>query len=443
LSTVPPAARIEPERQPASLSRLEAEARLRREIHGRLVQHLDLANLDSNRLDDPSFRPRVVTALRRIVKSLEGELPIGLEPDRLVGEMVDEALGLGPLESLLADPNVSEIMVVDANTIYVERKGKLSLTDVRFTDETRVRAVVERIVTPLGRRIDESCPLVDARLPDGSRVNAIIRPLAIRGSCITIRKFSRKPLTLPRLVELFTISEAMDRFLRRSVLAKKNILISGGTGSGKTTLLNALSAAIPSDERIVTIEDSAELQLEQPHVVALETRSANMEGKGDYSMRDLVRNALRMRPDRIVVGECRGGEALDMLQAMNTGHDGSLTTTHANSAREALARIETLVLMAGIDLPARAIREQIASSIQVIVQQSRLPDGSRKVTTIAELSGLDASGEFVLRPIYEFSRTGTGAQGQVLGEFAATGYLPSFLNQFIVRGLVQPGEPYL
>ena len=443
LSTVPPAARIEPEREPASLSRLEAEARLRREIHARLVQHLDLANVDSNRLDDPSFRPRVVTALRRIVKSLEGELPTGVEPDRLVGEMADEALGLGPLESLLADPDVSEIMVVDANTIYVERKGKLSLTDVRFTDETRVRAVVERIVTPLGRRIDESCPLVDARLPDGSRVNAIIRPLAIRGSCITIRKFSRKPLTLPRLVELFTISEAMDRFLRRSVLAKKNILISGGTGSGKTTLLNALSAAIPSDERIVTIEDSAELQLEQPHVVALETRSANMEGKGDYSMRDLVRNALRMRPDRIVVGECRGGEALDMLQAMNTGHDGSLTTTHANSAREALARVETLVLMAGIELPARAIREQIASSIQVIVQQSRLPDGSRKVTTIAELSGLDGSGEFVLRPIYEFSRTGTGAQGQVLGEFAATGYLPTFLNQFIVRGLVQPGEPYL
>ena len=443
LPTPPPAAPAESGAGPASVSRLEAEARLRREIHGRLVQHLDLANLDSNRLDDPSFRPRVVTALRRIVKSLEGELPIGLEPDRLVGEMVDEALGLGPLESLLADPNVSEIMVVDANTIYVERKGKLSLTDVRFTDETRVRAVVERIVTPLGRRIDESCPLVDARLPDGSRVNAIIRPLAIRGSCITIRKFSRKPLTLPRLTELFTLSEAMARFLRRSVVAKKNILISGGTGSRKTTLLNALSAAIPSDERIVTIEDSAELQLEQPHVVALETRSANMEGKGDYSMRDLVRNALRMRPDRIVVGECRGGEALDMLQAMNTGHDGSLTTTHANSAREALARVETLVLMAGIELPARAIREQIASSIQVIVQQSRLPDGSRKVTTIAELSGLDASGEFVLRPIYEFSRTGTGAQGQVLGEFAATGYLPSFLNQFIVRGLVQPGEPYL
>jgi pilus assembly protein CpaF len=443
LPTQPPPARAEPEPETASLSCLETEARLRREIHARLVQHLDLANLDSNRLDDPSFRPRVVSALRRIVKSLEGELPTGLDPDRLVGEMADEALGLGPLESLLADPDVSEIMVVDATTIYVEKKGKLSLTNVRFTDETRVRAVIERIVTPLGRRIDESCPLVDARLADGSRVNAIIRPLAIRGSCITIRKFSRKPLTLPRLIELSTLSEAMARFLRRSVLAKKNILISGGTGSGKTTLLNALSAAIPSDERIVTIEDSAELQLEQPHVVALETRSANMEGKGDYSMRDLVRNALRMRPDRIVVGECRGGEALDMLQAMNTGHDGSLTTTHANSAREALARIETLVLMAGIELPARAIREQIAASIQVIVQQSRLSDGSRKVTTIAELSGLDASGEFLLRPIYEFSRTGTGAEGQVLGEFAATGYLPSFLNQFIVRGLVRAGEPYL
>jgi pilus assembly protein CpaF len=448
--TVPPtelpsaqAQPLEPAPPRVSATERESGADLRREIHRRLLQHLDLANLESTRLDDPSFRPRVLTALRRIVKTLENELPPGIDPNRLVGEMADEALGLGPLESLLADPEVSEIMVVDANTIYVEKQGKLSLTDVRFTDEARVRAVVERIVTPLGRRIDESSPLVDARLPDGSRVNAIIRPLAIRGSCITIRKFSRKPLTLRKLVELGTLSEAMGRFLTRSVVAKRNILISGGTGSGKTTLLNVLSTAIPEGERIVTIEDSAELQLEQPHVVALETRSANMEGKGDYSMRDLVRNALRMRPDRIVVGECRGGEALDMLQAMNTGHDGSLTTTHANSAAEALARLETLVLMAGIDLPARAIREQIASSIQVIVQQTRLADGSRKVTAIAELSSLGPDGDFVLRPIYVFSRTGTGPEGQVLGEFSATGCLPSFLNQFIVRGLVRPGEPYL
>ena len=445
LATPLPAIRAElvPELVPAGLSQRDAEARLRREIHRRLLQHLDLANADSNRLDDESFRPRVVTALRRIVKSLAGELPMGVEPDRLVGEMADEALGLGPLESLLADPDISEIMVVDANTIYVEKNGKLSLTDVRFTDETRVRAVVERIVTPLGRRIDESCPLVDARLPDGSRVNAIIRPLAIRGSCITIRKFSRKPLTLPRLIELSTLSEAMGRFLTRCVLAKKNILISGGTGSGKTTLLNVLSAAIPSDERIVTIEDSAELQLEQPHVVALETRSANMEGKGDYSIRDLVRNALRMRPDRIVVGECRGGEALDMLQAMNTGHDGSLTTTHANSPIEAVARLETLCLMAGLDLPVRAIRDQIASSVHVIVQQARLPDGSRKVTEISEVIGLGDHGEVELQSIFKFVRTGTGAKGKVVGEYRATGYLPSFLETFIVMGLIRKGEAYL
>jgi pilus assembly protein CpaF len=314
---------------------------------------------------------------------------------------------------------------------------------VRFTDEARVRAVVERIVTPLGRRIDESSPLVDARLPDGSRVNAIIRPLAIRGTCITIRKFSRTPLTLEHLVRLGTLDQAMGRFLMRSVVARKNIVVSGGTGSGKTTLLNVLSAAIPEGERIVTIEDSAELRLEQSHVVALETRSANMEGKGDYSMRDLVRNALRMRPDRIVVGECRGGEALDMLQAMNTGHDGSLTTTHANSSREALGRLETLVLMAGIDLPARAIREQIAGSVDVIVQISRFSDGSRKITEVSELADLDTNGDFVLRPIYEYHRTGIGGEGRVLGEFAPTGNLPSFLDDFIVRGLIKPGEPYL
>ncbi|MGC4093347.1 MAG: ATPase, T2SS/T4P/T4SS family [Polyangiaceae bacterium] len=435
----PEVAAAVPERAP----RREDEASLRREVHRRLLQHLDLANLESNRLDDPSFRPRVLTALRRIVTSLPGPLPGSLDADQLVGEMADEALGLGPLEALLADPEITEIMVVDADTIYVEKQGKLTLSNARFTDETRVRAVVERIVTPLGRRIDESSPLVDARLPDGSRVNAIIRPLAIKGSCITIRKFSRKPLRLPRLIELGTLSEAMGRFLTRSVVAKKNILISGGTGSGKTTLLNVLSAAVPAGERIVTIEDSAELQLEQPHVVALETRSANMEGKGNYSMRDLVRNALRMRPDRIVVGECRGGEALDMLQAMNTGHDGSLTTTHANSPSEALARLETLALMAGIELPARAIRDQIASSIQVVVQQTRLSDGSRKVTAISELIGLDSRGEFSLRPIYQFFRSGTGPAGQVLGEFCASGCLPSFLDQFIVRGLVRPGEPYL
>ncbi len=306
-----------------------------------------------------------------------------------------------------------------------------------------MRAVIERIVTPLGRRIDESSPLVDARLKDGSRVNAVIRPIALRGSCITIRKFARVPLTLPRLIEFGALSEQMGRFLQRCVVAKRNVVISGGTGSGKTTLLNVLSSSIPEDERIITIEDAAELQLEQPHVVSLETRPANMEGKGEYTIRDLVRNALRMRPDRIVVGECRGGEALDMLQAMNTGHDGSLTTTHANSPAEALARLETLALMAGVDLPAKAIRDQIAASIHVIVQQSRFSDGTRKITMISEVAGMESDGTIELLPIFEFERSGTGPEGQVLGRFRSTGYLPSFLDEFIVMGLVKPGEPYL
>ncbi|HEX3598440.1 MAG TPA: ATPase, T2SS/T4P/T4SS family, partial [Polyangiaceae bacterium] len=427
----------------ATPSERRADAALRREIHQRLLQHIDLATIDAAKLDDASFRPRVLTALRRIVRGMEESLPPDTDMNRLIGEMADEALGLGPLEHLLLDPEVTEVMVIDADTIYVERRGKIELTAAHFTDDDRVRAVIERIVTPLGRRIDESSPLVDARLADGSRVNAIIRPLALRGSCITIRKFARTPLTLDALGGLGALTKAMGRFLTRSVIAKKNILISGGTGSGKTTLLNVLSAAIPPGERIVTIEDSAELKLAQPHVVSLETRPPNMEGKGEYTIRDLVKNALRMRPDRIVIGECRGGEALDMLQAMNTGHDGSLTTTHANSPAEALARLETLVLMAGVDLPSRAIREQIGSSIQLIVQQARLSDGSRKVTEVSEVTGLDRSGEFQTRALYRFVRTGTGPQGQVLGDFGATGNLPTYLDELIVRGLVKRGEPYL
>jgi len=343
----------------------------------------------------------------------------------------------------LSDPTVNEIMVVDPNTIYIEQSGKLFQANARFTDDERVRAVIERIVTPLGRRIDESSPLVDARLKDGSRVNAVIRPLALRGSAITIRKFARTPLTLEKLVSFGALTTQMGTFLTRSVVAKKNIVIAGGTGSGKTTLLNVLSGAIPADERVVTIEDAAELQLRQPHVVSLETRPANMEGKGEYSIRDLVKNALRMRPDRIVVGECRGGEALDMLQAMNTGHDGSLTTTHANSPREALSRLETLVLMAGLELPIRAIREQIAGSIHLLVQQSRLSDGSRKITAITEVTGINDEGEVEIVPIFQFQRTGTGPKGKVVGEFRATGFLPSFLNDFIVLGLLKPGESYL
>jgi len=439
ISSVSPLATL----PPLLAAKMEGENALRREIHKRLLEHLDLATTDTVRLDDPSFRPRVLTALRRIVKLLEHRLPEGTEQDRLVGEMADEALGLGPLEHLLNDPTVSEIMVIDADTIYVERFGKLERSAARFTDDERVRAVIERIVTPLGRRIDESSPLVDARLPDGSRVNAIIKPLALKGSCVTIRKFPKSALDIERLYELSALTPAMGQFLTRSVIAKKNIVISGGTGSGKTTLLNVLSAFIPPGERIVTIEDSAELRLVQPHVVSLETRPPNMEGKGQYTIRDLVKNALRMRPDRIVVGECRGGEALDMLQAMNTGHDGSLTTTHANSPLEALARLETLCLMAGVELPSRAIREQIAASIQLIAQQTRLADGSRKVVAICEVCGLDKQGDFEVRKIYGFERSGTGPNGEVLGSFLPTGHLPSFLDELIVRGLIKPGERYL
>lgn len=421
----------------------DAVNEMRREIHRQLLENLELAQVAASQIEDPSMRPKVINALRRIVEMMGPRIRADINRDRLVGELADEALGLGPLEHLLADPSVTEIMVVDPDTIYVERAGKIILSDRRFTDDERVRAVIERIVTPLGRRIDESSPLVDARLKDGSRVNAVIRPIALRGSCITIRKFAKVPLSLEKLIGFKAISEQMARFLVRSVKAKKNIIISGGTGSGKTTLLNVLSGAIPEDERIVTIEDAAELQLAQPHVVSLETRPANMEGKGEYTIRDLLKNAMRMRPDRVVVGECRGGEALDMLQAMNTGHDGSLTTTHANSPLEAMKRIETLCLMAGIDLPSRAVREQIAGSINLIVQQTRFSDGSRRVSAIAEVLGLDDEMNFELLPIYQFVRMGTGPKGEVEGDFRATGYLPTFLNEFILKGLVPKQGPYL
>ncbi len=415
---------------------------LRRRVHAELLKNLDFAKIDPT-VQDPGLRPRVLTALKRIVTAQKESILEQLDRDAFIGELLDEALGLGPLEPLLADASVTEIMVVDPATIYVERAGRLELTSTRFTDEERVRAVIERIVTPLGRRIDESQPLVDARLPDGSRVNAIIRPLALRGSCITIRRFPKRRLMVDDFLRLGSLTPRIAKFLERAVVAKKNILISGGTGSGKTTLLNVLSASIPSVERIVTIEDAAELQLHQPHVVALETKHANMEGRGAFTIRDLVRNSLRMRPDRIVVGECRGGEALDMLQAMNTGHDGSLTTIHANSPIEALSRLETLVLMAGVDLPSQAIREQIARSIHVIVQQTRLSDGSRKITHVSEIAELDPNGRFEVHEIFEFEQTGVSQDGRVIGDFEATGYLPSFLDEFMSRGLIRPGESFL
>ena len=412
----------------------------RRRIHRELLDHLDLASIDRSGVDDSALRARVVSALEQIVSRYEGRLSDPMARARLVAEMTDEVLGLGPLQRLLEDQGVTEVMVVDPDTIYVERNGRLELTPHNFTDEEACRAAIERIVTPLGRRIDESTPLVDARLPDGSRVNAIIPPLALRGPCITIRKFPKRPLEMHQLVELGALDDSMAVFLRRCVRAKKNMLISGGTGSGKTTLLNVLATEIASEERIVTIEDAAELRLVQPHVVSLESKPTNIEGRGEYTIRDLLKNALRMRPDRILVGECRSGEAIDMLQAMNTGHEGSMTTTHANSAREALKRVETLCMMAGLDLSTAAVREQMAASLHVVLQQTRFSDGTRKITSISEVGGLGYDGELLLYEIFSFHRTGTAQDGAVHGEHRPTGHVPSFLDEFISQGLVSDGE---
>lgn len=417
----------------------KADPALRRRIHAELLDHLELSKLKVGAAPDDALRTTVRRALEHIVASHERALA-GIDKEALVSDLVDEALGLGPLERLLNDPTVSEVMVVDPTTIYAERRGRLELTDLAFTDAEAVRAAIERIVTPLGRRIDESTPLVDARLRDGSRVNAVIPPLATRGPCITIRKFPTKSLGIDDLVAFGSLSEPMARFLTRAVRIRKNIVISGGTGSGKTTLLNVLSSAIPEQERIITIEDAAELRLGQPHVVSLESRPPNLEGKGEYTIRDLVKNALRMRPDRIVVGECRGGEALDMLQAMNTGHEGSMTTTHANSPTEAVGRVETLCLMAGVELPLSAIRRQIASSVHLVVQQSRLSDGSRKVTSISEVTGLTDNGEVQLEELFGFVRTGTGPAGEVLGEFRASGRMPTFMDELIRHGVATAGD---
>ena len=430
----PPAQAAEPPAPPPEDPAAERRRSVKRQIHQELVSRLDIKRLSAARVRPEELRRRAVEQVEAILGEIRGRLPPDMDPAALGKEILDEALGLGPLEELLADDSVSEIMVNGPDRIFVERRGKLELTGRSFMDEAAVMAAIERIVSPLGRRVDESQPYVDARLADGSRVNCVIHPLSLVGPCITIRKFARRQLFDRDLIGFGTMTRPMADFLRICVLLRKNIVVSGGTGSGKTTLLNVLSNYLPHDERILTIEDAAELRLVQPHLVRLEARPPNIEGRGAVTIRDLVRNALRMRPDRIIVGECRGGEALDMLQAMNTGHDGSLTTVHANSPRDVVSRLETMVLMSGLELPSRAIREQIASAVDLIVHESRLSDGSRKVTCISEVMGMEGQ-QITLQDLFVFKQTGLDAKGRVLGRFEATGAIPSFYGELASRGL--------
>jgi pilus assembly protein CpaF len=409
---------------------------LQKEIHDRLIEYLDLRRMDIDKLADEELWEKTENAICDIVDSMNGEgaIPAFVDQDALIKDVLNEALGLGPLEELLADDAVNEIMVNRSDQIYVERDNHLQLSESRFSSDKAVLAVIERIVAPLGRRIDEASPLVDARLKDGSRVNAIIPPLALKGPTLTIRKFRKEAFTGDQLVQMGTLSRGMVEFLQMCVTARKNVIISGGTGSGKTTTLNVVSNFIPEGERILTIEDAAELQLHHQHWVQLESRPPNIEGKGAIVIRDLVRNALRMRPDRIIVGECRGGEALDMLQAMNTGHDGSLTTAHSNGPRDTLSRLETMVLMSGMDLPVRAIREQVAAAIDLVVHQSRFGDGSRRITHITEITGMEGD-VITMQDIFTFKQEGFDEQGRVRGRFVPSGFVPRFYEDLQRRGI--------
>lgn len=424
----------EPSAKSESPVQNDARRQIKNQIHRELVQRLDLKRLSVSRASGDELTGKAKEVLNAIISEVRTKLPPGIDPRELATEIYNEAIRLGPLEEFLADDSITEIMVNGPDKVFVEKKGKLVLTDKTFMDDASVLAIIERIVSPIGRRIDESQPYVDARLSDGSRVNAIIAPLSLIGPCITIRKFSKIPLRAEDFVRFGTWTADMAKFLEVCVRMRKNIIVAGGTGSGKTTLLNVLSSFIPPDERIVTIEDAAELRLNQPHLVRLEARPPNIEGKGAITIRDLVRNALRMRPDRIIVGECRSGEALDMLQAMNTGHDGSLTTVHANSPRDVISRLETMVLMSGMELPSRAIREQISSAVDLIVHESRFSDGSRRITAITEVLGLEGT-QTVMQDIFVFKQTGVDENGKVLGYLAPTGSVPSFFEQIKSRGL--------
>ncbi|MCF8151449.1 MAG: Flp pilus assembly complex ATPase component TadA [Burkholderiaceae bacterium] len=433
-ATVPAAAAAVPPPAPSlSDEARETMTRHLKRVHQLLIKQMDLRRMDVSRQSEDELRNNTRTLLEEIVLK-DKELPPEIDRQRIIKQVLDEVVGLGPLEDLLADELVTEIMVNRYDEIFVERAGRLTRSDVVFTSDLAVVGAIERIVAPLGRRIDESSPMVDARLKDGSRVNAVIPPLALKGANLTIRKFSKKKLQGEDMVRFGSMTFEMLDFMKTVVEQKANMIISGGTGSGKTTLLNLLSSFIPPDERIITVEDAAELQLSQPNLIGLESRPANAEGKGLVAIRDLVKNTLRMRPDRIVVGECRGGEALDMLTAMNTGHDGSLTTAHANTPRDCLARIEVMVMMSGLDLPIRAIREQIASAIRFFIQQSRFSCGSRKITHITEVTGME--GDMIqLQDIFVFKQEGFGTDGKVKGKHIATGAIPDFYQDLKNRGM--------
>ena len=427
-------------RRPTSSSSLlqtsEALTELKYKLHQRLIEELDPSKLDG--LDPIKAREAVETSARTLIAQ---EMPgiVGVTRDELVSAVADEVLGLGPIEPMVRDGSISEIMVNAPDTIFYEKEGRLYLSPIRFRDSNHIQRIAERIIAPLGRRVDESSPMVDARLADGSRVNIIIPPVAPKSPTITIRKFREDKMTVEDLIATGTLVQELAEFLQACIQVKLNIVISGGTGTGKTTLLNALSGFIPDTERIITVEDPTELRLQQGHVVSLEARPPSLEGKGEITQRDLVRNCLRMRPDRILVGEVRGPEAFDMMQAMNTGHEGSLTTVHANTPRDALARIENMILMAGLELPMRAIREQITSAIHLVIQISRLPDGARKITCVSEITGME--GQIVtMQDLFRYDQKGIDSDGHVVGEFKFTGIHPQFSEKFKLAGIQLPQD---
>lgn len=416
---------------------------LKEKILEKIIKEINISRFKENesKEHDEALEKEISEIVERFLDE-EGTFITKLEKQKLILEIIDDTIGFGPINQLIIDPTVSEIMVNGPDMVYIEKSGKLMLSDVAFKEEKHVMRIIDKIVAPLGRRIDESSPMVDARLPDGSRVNAVIPPLSLDGPVITIRKFSENPLTVKDLINFGTMTTEVAMVLKACVEARLNIVVSGGTGSGKTTTLNVISSFIPEDERIVTIEDAAELRLAQEHVIRLETRPPNIEGKGEITVRDLVRNSLRMRPDRIVVGEVRSGEALDMLQAMNTGHDGSLTTGHANSPRDMLSRLETMVLMAGMELPVKAIREQIASAVDIIVQQSRLKDGSRRITHITEITGMEGD-VITMQDIFVFKQQGRDERGRIIGSLLPTGIKPRFVEKLEDIGIMLPADIFM